>query len=238
MDRPEPTNQHGHPLAEDGVTDDPTSGVEAGAEAESLNDSRSWGIRRLRVAQPPAAGRPRRAAPAATTTRFAGEAVGPDPVTMDLFASPAQAPHRPGAAPPTAWRTVSTVSVLQSVLPPAEPPNPSAPPQARLASELRAAILGARVGPVEDPPPATTVAVVPGPAQTGPRTQSATARRTRAARQGLRWRALWIFVSLVGAVASSNRRAGTARGRRDEPQNPSSSAANASVRNGDGAAGS
>jgi hypothetical protein len=228
MDRPEPTNQHGHRFEADGrVGDDPTA-----------HAPEPWGIRRLRVAQPPRAGRPRRGAPAAVPSQSAGPAVDPDPVTMQLFAGPPPEPHRVVPPPPTAWRTVSTVSVLRSILPPTELAQERTQPDPRVASELRAAMLQAQAMPVEEAPPATTVAVVPWPADTVARTESAGAPRTAAGTRGLRRRALLIFLSLVGAAVSSNRPASAAEGRREEPQDPSSSGANASARKGDGAAGS
>ena len=225
---PEPTNQRGNRFdADRHVGDDPTP-----------HASEPWGIRRLRVAQPPRAGRRRRAAPAPLSTLSAGTAVDPDPVTMQLFAGPPPEPHRVVPPPPTAWRSVSTVSVLRSILPPTELSQEQTPPDPRVASELRAAMLQAQAMPVAEAPPATTVAVVPWPAETVARTESASAPRPAVGTRGLRRRALLVFLSLIGAAVSSNRPAGAAQGRRDEPQDPSSSGANASARKGDGAAGS
>jgi hypothetical protein len=228
MDRPEPTNQDSNRFEADGrVGDDPTR-----------HAAEPWGIRRLRVAQPPPAGRRRRAAPGAMSTPSAGPAVDPDPVTMQLFAGPPPEPHRVVPPPPTAWRTVSTVSVLKSILPPTEPALERTQPDPRVASELRAAMLQAQAMPVEATPPATTVAVVPWPAETGVQSESGSAPRTVVGTRGLRRRALLIFLSLLGAAVSSNRSNGAAPGRGDEPQDPSSSGANDSARNEDGAAGS
>jgi hypothetical protein len=211
MDRPEPTNQHGHRLEADGrVGDDPT-----------VHAPEPWGIRRLRVAQPPRAGRPRRGAPAAMSTPSAGPAVDPDPVTMQLFASPPSEPHRVVPPPPTAWRTVSTVSVLRSILPPFEPFDAPTPPEPPAASELRAAILAAHEkleekGPVLASPfaqatpvadtrarlpgsaplavaPTTTVAVAPWPSETGARVESGSAQQS-VAKRSLRGRALLILM--------------------------------------------
>jgi hypothetical protein len=158
---------------------------------------------------------------------------------MRLFVEVPPEPIRAMTAPPTAWRTTSTVSLLKSIIPSTEPLEAPAPPGTRVASDLRAAMLAAQAEPVEEasaPAPTTTVAVVPWPAEPDARSEPRSADRASVEKRSFRTRALLIFLSVIGAALTPSRAAGTAHGREVQP--PSSSGENASARKDDGAAGS
>jgi hypothetical protein len=104
---------------------------------------------------------------AAASTPSASTASDSDPVVPELLALPlfAAAPpkaHQPSAAPPTAWKSVTTVSVLRSILPPIEPLQAPTPPEPPVAIAAEAMMPAARVPPVaEAPAPAPPFAPTP-----------------------------------------------------------------------------
>lgn len=168
MDRTELTRDRYQPPETPGQTaGEPRSSVEGEQSPEpSAAVGGPAGLRRLRVSHPPmergTAGPspalvglfPTRD-PAAASPPSASTTADSDPVPLELLGLPlfAAAPpkaHQPSTAPPTAWKSVTTVSVLRSILPPAGPlvaPTPLEPP---VATGAEAMIPAARLQPVAE----------------------------------------------------------------------------------------
>lgn len=250
MSRNDPTSDRDHPpeaaAAEATAPTPPSTGSVQPPEPAAWTPG-PWGVRRWRVTQPPAARRTASAStapvgvfpsrePAAASTPAASTSADSHPVTTELlsiplFANVPQKPYPPMTPPPTAWRTVSTVSLLRSILPPIEPLHAPTPPEPLVAGEVRAAMLAAEVPPVTGAPvpaspfaaatavadirarlpgstplagpPTAAVAVGPWPAEARARTESGSAQGSFVQQRSLRRRALLMLLRLAVAAAAT-----------------------------------
>jgi hypothetical protein len=144
-DRLEPPEVPGRPAAASG----------ASAEAEPspeppVAERPAAGLRRVRVSRPPrawkAAGNSRNLVgvfpdryPVTDSRPAANSNTDPDPVSIELLALPLfdsgmPKSHPQTSAPPTAWKSVGTVELLKSIIPPMGSLDESGPSEARVAT--------------------------------------------------------------------------------------------------------